>query len=119
MCSKRSAPTDRLARKERYDIIQHDLIPGFQQAHSVARKLAVDYAEAGKRAPVAERQQYIFMRPQLDAYLQTGVFFINGQRCIGLRYWDPNYETTEIDYDFDVDGTRYSDTVELDQPVGY
>lgn len=69
MCS--NPPTDRTARKYRYDIIQNDLIPGFQKALSVARKLAVDYSEAEDRAPVADRQRYIFMRPQLDDLYET------------------------------------------------
>jgi len=69
MCS--SPPTDSLARKYRYDIIQNDLIPGFQDALSVARSLAVDYSETGDYAPVGARQQYIFMRPQLDDLYQS------------------------------------------------
>lgn len=64
LCS--DPPPNRLARKYRYDIIQNDLIPGFQEALSVARKLAIDYSETGDHAPVPERQRYIFMRPQLD-----------------------------------------------------
>lgn len=56
----------------------------------------------------------------LEPLLQTGVFnFLDEGQCVGLRYFDPTGQTTEIDYSFTFDGQTYSDTVELDEPVGY
>lgn len=66
MCEADTAPSDRLAKGCRLNIVKDELIPAFQQALTVARELASDYADAGDRAPVADRQRYIFMRPQLD-----------------------------------------------------
>lgn len=64
-------------------------------------------------------EQPEFGMPEFDTFLQTGTFFINGQRCIGLRFYDPNRETTELHYNFSVNGTRYEDTIVFDEPMGY
>lgn len=53
-------------------------------------------------------------------FLQTGIFFFPDEgRCIGLRYYDPSGETTELHYSFEVNGTKYEDTITFDEPVGY
>lgn len=55
-----------------------------------------------------------------EPYLETGLFtFPDGSQCVGIRYYDPTGETTEIDYDFTFDGQTYSDTVDIDGSVGY
>lgn len=71
ICAGDSAPDRELCLSKRYDIIQDDLTPAFQQALTVARKLAADYAESGDRPPVASNQQYIFMRPKLHELVEN------------------------------------------------
>ncbi|MDZ7701806.1 MAG: carboxypeptidase-like regulatory domain-containing protein [Halobacteriales archaeon] len=64
-------------------------------------------------------EQPAFEEPESESYLQTGTFLFDGTRCVGLRYYDPSQNTTELHYSFNVEGTQYEDTITFDDPVGY
>jgi hypothetical protein len=57
-------PSDENARRERLRVVQHHLMPAFNEAAAILRGRAGDYADEGAVDDV-DRQEFVAMRPRL------------------------------------------------------
>lgn len=59
-------PSERVARRRRMDVVQHDLMPAMRGAIRQFRQFAVEYTDDVEDPVKMGRQRFIAMRPRLD-----------------------------------------------------